>query len=108
MQCGVHTVNCGSATAGADTPEEIAQTVRRLSGKRYPKVAFLCGFCALLSRQALDKIGNLDEVKFPGYGVDGNMSLKLLDAGYKLSIADDVYVHHQSAASFGKGDRQTA
>lgn len=87
-------------------PEDMADLVRRVSKKRHPKMAFLSGFCALISKEAMKTIGYLDEVNFPDYGVDGNMSLALLKAGYRIVVADDVYVHHASAASFGKGERR--
>jgi GT2 family glycosyltransferase len=87
-------------------PENMATLVKRVSKKRYPRVPFLCGFCTLVSRAALEKIGYLDDANFSDYCVDDNMSLGLLNAGYKLSVADDVYVHHLSAASFGKGAKR--
>ena len=90
----------------AAAPETTAALVKRLSKRRYPKVAFICGFCVLVSKAALEMIGYLDEANFSDYGVDGNMSLALLAAGYKLSVADDIYVHHVGAATFGKGEKR--
>jgi hypothetical protein len=66
----------------------------------------LTGFCTLVSLPALKEIGLLDAANFPGYLVDVDMCLRLLSAGYKLRVAEDVYVHHGSAASFGKGEKR--
>jgi len=73
-------------------PEKMAELLKQLAKRRYPKVPILTGFCTLVSLSALKQIGYLDEINFPGYGVDNNMSLCLLKAGYRLSVADDVYV----------------
>jgi GT2 family glycosyltransferase len=102
----IQTIRAARRLPAATAPETMAGLVRRISKKRYPKVPFLSGFCTLLSMSALTEIGYLDETTFSGYGIDDDMSLRLLKAGYKLCIADDVYVHHLSAASFGKGDKR--
>jgi len=95
-----------SGLSAAIAPENMATLVNRVSKKRYPRVPFLCGFCTLVSRVALEEIGYLDGANFSDYCVDDNMSLGLLNTGYKLSVADDVYVHHLSAASYGRGEKR--
>ena len=62
----------------------------------------LNGFCLMLHKPTLDVIGYLDETNFPlGYGEENDLCLRLLISGYKLAIADFVYVYHSQSASFG-------
>ena len=56
----------------------------------------------MLHKPTLDAIGYLDEANFPrGYGEENDLCLRLLVSGYKLAIADFVYVYHSQSASFG-------
>jgi len=87
--------------------ECVAEQVRSLSVKAYPKVPMLNGFCLMLKMSALGEVGYLDEVRFPrGYGEENDLCLRLLERGYKLAIADDVYVYHSRSASFGSNVRE--
>lgn len=69
------------------------------SRQLYPveKVAF---FCAALRRDVLDKAGLLDEVFGQGFFEDDDYCNRVRQAGYSIAIAEDVFVHHQLAASF--------
>jgi GT2 family glycosyltransferase len=87
-------------------PEQMAALTKQVAKNLYPQVPVLIGFCTLVSLPALKEIGNLDATNFPGYQVDVDMSLRLLSAGHKLRIAEDVYVHHGSGTSFGKGEKR--
>ncbi|MCO5297211.1 MAG: glycosyltransferase family 2 protein [Fimbriimonadaceae bacterium] len=59
----------------------------------------LIGFCLLLRRSVLDKVGLLDEALFLGSD-DLDLSWRLTMNGYRLAIARDVYVEHRSGTSF--------
>jgi GT2 family glycosyltransferase len=61
---------------------------------------FLIGFCLLVRRDALERIGGIDQT-LPG-GDDLDLSIRLRDAGYLLLIDRGVYVHH---AGFKTGNR---
>ena len=64
----------------------------------------LNGFCILLHRPTVEALGFLDESNFPlGYGEETDLCLRLTHQGYKLAIADQVYVYHSKSASFGSG-----
>ena len=66
----------------------------------------LNGFCLMLHKPSLAGAGYLDEDNFPiGYGEENDLCLRLLIAGHKLAIADDVYVYHSRSASFGSAKR---
>lgn len=53
---------------------------------------FLIGFCVVIRRELLDKMGGLDE-SLPG-GDDLDWSIQIRNMGYKLVIRRDVFVHH--------------
>ena len=81
---------------------QMASEIRKLSWAACPRVPMLNGFCLMLHKPTLDVIGYLDETNFPlGYGEENDLCLRLLTSGYKLAIADFVYVYHSQSASFG-------
>ncbi|MRU15523.1 glycosyltransferase [Roseovarius sp. A21] len=88
------------------TPEQIAQLVRRVSIKCYPRTTFVNGFCFLIARTVLDAVGYMDEEAFPtGYGEENDFCIRAMDAKFELAYADDVYVYHAKSKSFGSERR---
>ena len=71
-------------------------------GNEYPHNGILAMFCVIFSRELTEKIGLLDE----GYGVgmfeDDDYSTAAKSAGYRLVMAEDVFVHHYGSVSFKK------
>lgn len=63
---------------------------------------FLIGFCMLIRKDVLDKVGLLDEVFGIGGNDDLDISIRIREAGYKLKINRGVYVHHLGFQSLGK------
>ena len=64
-------------------------------------VPFLIGLCLLIPKKVLDKIGLLDEQFFFGEE-DLDWSMRATDKGYKLIIAQDVFVRHFGGVSVDK------
>jgi GT2 family glycosyltransferase len=87
---------------------EMAELVGRLSQRDFPEAPLLNGFCTLMRRSVLEEVEFLDEVAFPvGYGEENDLCIRVAQAGYKLAIADHVYVYHVKSATFGtKGRNQ--
>jgi len=56
------------------------------------ETSYLIGFCMLVSREALDKVGGIDDT-LPG-GDDMDMSIRMRTNGYKLVCRRDVFVYH--------------
>ena len=54
----------------------------------------LTAFCFLIKREVIDKIGLLDERFGPGGFEDYDYCLRIRQAGYKILLAADIYVHH--------------
>ena len=74
--------------------------------KQFPEVPFVNGFCFMIKREVIDKIGYMDEEAFPvGYGEENDFCLRALRSSFKLAIADNVYVYHAKSKSFGHSNR---
>ena len=71
---------------------------------RYRNVDHLVGFCMLIKREVMDKIGLLDEQFGMGCYEDNDYCRRATDAGYQLMVATDAFVHHfGSRTFFGSG-----
>jgi hypothetical protein len=71
-----------------------------------PTSALMHGFCVLVNRKIYDGLGGLDQEAFPqGYGEFQDLSLRALDVGYELRIADDCFVGHAKGASISSHRR---
>lgn len=60
----------------------------------------LIGFCLLVKREVINKIGLLDELFSPGNYEDDDYSFRILNAGYKLILCKDTFIHHFGSVSF--------
>jgi GT2 family glycosyltransferase len=59
-------------------------------------------FCAAMTRQAYAAVGPLDEAFGQGFFEDDDYCKRIRGKGYKIAIAEDVFVHHHLSASFGQ------
>jgi GT2 family glycosyltransferase/glycosyltransferase involved in cell wall biosynthesis len=93
--------------AGIDL-ETYAAAIASKQPALLPSVWLANGFCYMIARPVIDKIGYLDGKSFPvGYGEEDDYSLRAIKAGFSIHIADDTYVYHAKSASFGS-ERRTA
>jgi GT2 family glycosyltransferase/Flp pilus assembly protein TadD len=60
----------------------------------------LSGFCLLARREALDRAGGFDEQFGLGFFDDDDLGLRMRQAGYRLLVALDVFVHHYGSRTF--------
>lgn len=89
------------------TPESMAEVIRSVSLRIYPRVTFINGFCFMIRRELVNSIGFMDEQTFPiGYGEENDYCIRAADAGFELAIADDAYVFHAKSRSFGHESRK--
>ena len=77
-------------TAGFNRPD---------SSKWFP-VSRLSGFCYLINREVVKKIGYFDETFGVGTHEDVDYCLRAKQAGFKLYCAGDVFIHHFSHRTF--------
>lgn len=66
----------------------------------------LVGFCMLIKNEVVKKVGLLDEIFTPGNFEDDDYSFRLRQAGYRLMLCKDSFIHHFGSASFGKASKE--
>ena len=54
----------------------------------------MIGFCMLIPKKVIRRIGLLDERFGPGGYEDYDYCLRVQMAGYKVILAEDVFIHH--------------
>jgi glycosyltransferase involved in cell wall biosynthesis len=103
----------GPMTNNARPPQEIAVSYRSLEelpafaeqlheqhkGKAL-EVERLSGFCLLTTRRLLEQVGGLDERYGIGLFDDDDLCVKALEAGHRLRVALDAFVHHFGSRTF--------
>lgn len=65
-------------------------------------ISRLVGFLMVIKREVVDEIGGFDPLFGTGNFEDDDFSLRAQLAGYRLAIADYVFVHHYGSRSFRK------
>lgn len=74
--------------------------VRDRPGRPYIEIDFCRGYCILVKRAVIEKIGGLDEGYGLGYYDDDDFSVRALRAHFKCVRANDVYVEHLRDSTF--------
>ncbi len=86
--------------------ESYAKAVEDDSARLYVDVPLLNGFCLMITRRTIDRIGYLDEENFGrGFGEEDDYNLRAYSAGIRLAIADDTYIFHAQSKSYSDEKR---
>lgn len=85
-----------------DKMQEFAESYNHTDPRRWTECFRLVGFCLLIKRKVADMIGGLDERFTPGNYEDDDYSLRIREAGYRLLLCRDTFIHHFGSASFKK------
>ena len=72
--------------------------------RKYESRDKLIGFCLLIKREVINKVGLLDEQFFPGNFEDDDYCMRRLEAKYKLVLSKDTFIHHFGNISFKNND----
>ena len=89
------------------TVADMGTLIAQHSGRLYPGVPFLNGFCLMIKRALIEEIGYFDEKAFGrGYGEENDYSLRTRQAGWQLAVADDAYVFHHQSRSYSRERRE--
>ena len=89
------------------TPETAARAARLGATGRRADAGLLNGFCMLLSRDAIDAVGLLDEATYPGgYGEENDWAVRARRAGWGLAVVPGVHLFHAKTQSYSIERRQ--
>ncbi|MEW9669522.1 glycosyltransferase [Ammoniphilus sp. 3BR4] len=83
-----------------DEMHHFALRNNRLNYKKWDNRLKLVGFCMLIKREVVERIGLLDERFSPGNFEDDDYSFRILSAGYQLLLCKDTFIHHFGSISF--------
>jgi len=87
--------------------EQMGRAIARYSGRLYPRISFLNGFCLLIKRDLINDIGYFDEEHFgKGYGEENDYCLRARKSQWNLLVADDVYIFHAQSRSYSTEKRK--
>ena len=83
------------------TLNSLNKILENKSLKIYPEIPIVNGFCYMLKRKVIERIGLLDEKSFPrGYGEENDFCLRALKNNFKILLCDDLYIYHAKTKSF--------
>ena len=63
-------------------------------------VLLLVGFCLLVKAEVVAAVGLLDERFTPGLFEDHDYSFRIRQAGYRLALCKDTFIHHEGNKTF--------
>ncbi|PIE23854.1 MAG: group 2 family glycosyltransferase [Planctomycetota bacterium] len=69
------------------------------------ELAVLAFFCVAIPRDVYETVGDLDENFGMGFFEDDDYAQRVRQIGRRVLCAEDVFVHHELSASFGKIDQ---
>lgn len=96
-----HAENLSVAMPAGYSYLETAGLVAARSQRRYPDAATVVGFCLLLTRDLIEKVGLFDPVFGRGYVEEADLQFRAAEAGFRAAVVDSCYVYHTREASFG-------
>lgn len=92
--------------AGMDV-QDMGRLVEEYSGRVYPQVPLINGFCMMISKRVVETIGYFDEENFGrGFGEEDDFNIRAYKAGFRLAIADNVYIYHVQSKSYSDDIRK--
>ncbi len=70
------------------------------NSEKWEQKSRLVAFCMLIKREVINKIGAFDERFAPGNFEDDDLCMRIIEAGYKLMVCNDSFIHHFGSTSF--------
>lgn len=80
--------------------QEFARKFNVSNPDKWERRLKLIGFCMLIRKSVVDKIGFLDERFTPGHFEDDDYSVRMRREGYKIFLCQDTFIHHWGSVSF--------
>ncbi len=90
--------NFGLRFAKGTTLDGFSATLKGQTG-RWVEMGSCIGFCMLIKREMIEKVGYLDETYGYAYFEDTDFSRRAQQAGYKCAMAKGCYVYHAEGKS---------
>lgn len=97
---GVQRLVDAPTTAHVAEIEAYAQRLAEQHPGTCTNVPRVIGFCMLVARPVIEKIGGLDPLFGMGNFDDDDYCLRARLAGFAVVVANDVYVHHVGSSTF--------
>lgn len=82
--------------------QELAEQNNQSDPSRWEEKVCLIGYCMLIKREVIEKLHGLDEGFSPGYVEDNDLSLQIIQLGYRLILCHDSFIHHYLGTAFRK------
>ena len=99
-------VNPSSNTMGQKPDKKLSIDEYAVSIKKEPgaweEIGSAIGFCMLIKRVVMEKIGVFDEIYGMGNFEDTDYSRRAIKAGFLCVRANSAYVYHREGTSFGR------
>ncbi|MGG5255315.1 glycosyltransferase, partial [Neobacillus sp. SM06] len=83
-----------------DEMQSFAKNYNITDSNEWEERVKLIGFCMLIKREVIEKVGLLDEIFSPGNFEDDDYSFRIQLAGYKLLICKDTFIYHYGSQSW--------
>lgn len=81
----------------------LAKIIRESHTPLYPEIPTAVGFCMLITQQAIDQVGLLDENTFgKGYGEENDFSMRAREIGMRNVLCDTAFIAHIGSCSFSE------
>lgn len=80
--------------------EGFAKGYNRSDSSKWEERIKLIGFCMLIKKEVMDRIGFFDEIFTPGNYEDDDYCIRMRRAGYKVVLCKDTFIHHFGSVSF--------
>jgi GT2 family glycosyltransferase/glycosyltransferase involved in cell wall biosynthesis len=85
-----------------ETTASLDAAFSRANAGRSIDIPTAVGFCMLITRECIGRIGTFDEARYgAGYGEEVDFCLRAARAGFRNVAAGDVFVRHVGGVSFG-------
>lgn len=83
-----------SAYTNMEEMQIYAKKINQSKSRDWEERLKLAGFCMLIKKEVIDRVGLLDEVFTPGGLEDDDYSFRIRLAGYKLLMCKDTFIHN--------------
>jgi GT2 family glycosyltransferase len=94
------TANALDAVVNVEAVNTFAKEWRDKNRGKWSEVDRLGGFCLLLKREILARVGPLDEVSDLGLFDTDVLSMRARRSGYTLACCKDLFIHHFGSRAF--------